>query len=74
MAGTIRTRGFGFDRQSMIQAALERMRETAVRENCNCLEIDEVAMRSFWGIPYASVSAHARHIQKGLRAPGPGRK
>jgi hypothetical protein len=32
----------------------------------HCLEIEDVETRSFWGIPYVSVSGHARHIQKGV--------
>lgn len=66
MAGKIRTLGFGFESQKMIQAALKRLITTVRQQKCNCLEIDDVAMHSFWGMPYASVTAHARHIQKGM--------
>ena len=38
----------------------------SVREDrCNSLQIQAVEMHSFLGIPYVSVSAHSRHIQKG---------
>jgi hypothetical protein len=67
MAGKIRTTAFGFDRQKMILAALKRVIANVKLEKCNCLEIDEVATHSFLGMPYVSVSAHSRHIQKGLR-------
>ena len=39
-------------------------------QKCNCLEIDEVATRSFLGMPGVSVSAHTRHIQKGMTFSG----
>jgi len=64
MAGKIRTIAFGFNRQSMLEIALKRLMARVKTQKCNCLEIDAVAMRSFLGIPYVSISAHARHIQK----------
>lgn len=59
MAGQIKSSGFG-------DAALRRLIASAKRQKCNCLEIDSVSARSFLGIPYVSVTAHWRHIQKGL--------
>ena len=64
MAGTIRASAFGFDRQSIIHAALRRLFKTVKREGCNCLEIDDVATHSFWGMPYVIVSAHSRRISE----------
>jgi len=66
MAGAIRTMAFGFDRARMIHAALKRLIANVKLQRCNCLEIDDVATRSFLGMPYVSVSAHPRHIQKGI--------
>jgi hypothetical protein len=66
MANSIRRTAFGFNRASMIAAALKRVITNVRQERCNCLEIDDVVMHSFLGVPYVSVSAHARHIQKGL--------
>ena len=65
-AGSIRTMAFGFDRAKMIQAALKRVISNVRKQRCNCLEIDDVAAHSFLGMPYVSVSAHPRHIQKGM--------
>ncbi len=62
LAGAIRARAFGFDRQGVINAALRRLFKTAKRQHCNCLEIDDVASHSFLGVPYVSVSAHTRQI------------
>jgi hypothetical protein len=66
MAGAIRATAFGFDRPRMIEAALKRLIAIVRRQKCNCLEIDAIATRSFWGMPYISMSAHSRHIQNGL--------
>src|SRR6185437_6432710 len=63
MAGTIRKTGFGFEKQKMVNAALERAIANVKLQRCNCLEIDDVAMHSFLGMPYVSIAAHSRHIQ-----------
>jgi hypothetical protein len=65
MAGAITTTAFGFDRTKTVQAALKRVMTNVRLQKCNCLEVDRVAAHSFFGVPYVSVSAHARHIQKG---------
>jgi hypothetical protein len=64
MAGEIKAIAFGFDRTKMIRAALKRLITNVRRQKCNCLEVDNVATRSFLGLPYVSVSAHSRHIQE----------
>jgi len=66
MAGRIKATAFGFDREKMVHTALKRLIANTRLQNCNCLEIDEVAPHSFLGMPYVSISAHSRHIQKGL--------
>ena len=66
MAGEIRTIAFGFDKQKMFDAALRRLISNVRLQKCNCLEIDKVGPHSFLGLPYVSVSAHSRHIQKGF--------
>ena len=66
MAGGVRATAFGFDRQKTVYTALKRLIASVRLQKCNCLEIDEVAMHAFLGLPYVSVSAHSRHIQKGL--------
>jgi hypothetical protein len=53
-----------------IPAALKRLMTKVRRQGCNCFEIDEVATHSFLGMPYVSVSAHPRHIQKGMAFSG----
>jgi hypothetical protein len=66
MASAIRATSFGFDRAKMIHAALKRIIATVKKQRCNCLEIDAVTMHSILGMPYVNVSAHPRHIQKGM--------
>ena len=60
----IKTIAFGFDKQRRTDAALRRLMAKATLQKCNCLEIDKVSMHSFLGLPYVSVSAHSRHLQK----------
>jgi hypothetical protein len=66
LAGRITATAFGFDRPKAVSKALSRLIGRVRLLKCNCLEIDEVAVHSFWGIPYVSVSAHSRNIQKGV--------
>lgn len=66
MASKVRATAFGFDRPKMVYKALNRLIVIARLQKCNCLEIDEVATHTFLGMPYVSVSAHSRNIQKGL--------
>jgi hypothetical protein len=64
MAGEIRTWGFGFNDQSRTDRALAHVINAVKSQNCNCLEITQVRRRSFLGLPYTSLVAHARHIQR----------
>ena len=66
MAGEIKTTVFGFDRQKTLRAALQRLIRNVKSQNCNSIEITQVTGRSFLKLPYVSVSAHPRHLQKGM--------
>jgi len=66
MAESIRARGFGFNRDKTVHAALNRCIKAVRRQRCNCLQIESVEMHSFLGIPYVSLSVRPRHIQKGM--------
>jgi hypothetical protein len=66
MAGEIRATAFGFDRRRAVREAVKRIIANVKSQKCNCLEISQVAMKSFLRVPYVTVSAHARHIQQGL--------
>jgi len=65
MAGEIRTIGFGFNAIRRVRAAVEKVIENVHSQKCNCLEITRLVAKSFLGIPYVSVGAHARHLQDG---------
>jgi hypothetical protein len=66
MAGDIRATVFGFDRDKAVHTAIERIITNVKSQKCNCLEIIQVTMKSFLRVPYVSVSAHSRHIQKSM--------
>jgi len=66
MAGEIRTTVFGFDGQKALGAAVKRLIASVKSQNCNSIEITKVTRNSFLKVPYVSVFAHARHLQKGL--------
>ena len=66
MAGEIKATVFGFDRQKTLRAALKRLIANVKSQSCNSIEITQVTDSSFLKVPYVSVSAHPRHLQKGL--------
>ena len=66
MAGEIKTTVFGFDRQKALRAALKRLIADVKSQHCNSIEITRVMGKSFLKVPYVSVSAHPRHLQKGM--------
>ncbi|MEP7355192.1 MAG: hypothetical protein ABI824_18330 [Acidobacteriota bacterium] len=65
MADGLTATCFGFNRKKMLDCALERLTTAVRRRACNSLEIHDVSMQSYFGFPYVSISAHARHIQTG---------
>lgn len=71
IATSIQKTAFGFDRAKMVRAALRRVIASVIRQGCNSLEIDSVALHSFLGVRYARVAAHPRHIQRGVIFAGP---
>jgi hypothetical protein len=64
MAGEIKVSAFGFSKEKAVLRAVERVIATAESHKCNCLEITQVSPKTFLGIPYVHVRAHARHIQE----------
>jgi hypothetical protein len=64
LAGEIKTTVFGFDKQKALRTALRRLITDVKSQHCNSIEITGVVCKSFLRIPYVSVSAHARHLQK----------
>ncbi len=64
LAGEIEATVFGLDGQKTVRRAVKRILANLKSEKFNSLEITRVASKRFLGVPYASVSAHSRHIQE----------
>jgi hypothetical protein len=65
-AGSIKASALGFDRQKMIETAIRRLLSAVSLQKCNCMEVDNVRMQSFFGIPYVTIMAHSRHVQQAV--------
>lgn len=65
MAGEIKKHAFGLDPAKRVRTAVGRIIHDVRSQKCNCVEITGLENRSFLGLPYVSVTAHARHIQDG---------
>jgi hypothetical protein len=66
MAGEIKATVFGFDRQKALRIALKQLITDVKSQHCNSIEITRIMGKSFLGVPYVSVSAHPRHLQRGV--------
>jgi hypothetical protein len=64
MAGAIEATAVGFNPANRMTSALKQLTALAAAQQCNCVEIDAVVMRTFLGVPYLRVSAHSRDIQR----------
>jgi hypothetical protein len=67
IADEIKTTFLGAIGADKIQRALERITRRVESKNFNCLEVTAIVAKRFLGVPYATVSAHSRHIQEGYR-------
>ncbi len=63
MAAEVKVMFFGAIGAHRIQNALKRIVKKVRPQNFNCLEVTGIVAKRFWGMPYATVSAHSRHIQ-----------
>ena len=66
LAGAIETNAFGSDEKKTTRKAIKQVIAKTKSKNFNCLEITQVAAKRSLGLPYVSVSAHSRHIQKSM--------
>jgi hypothetical protein len=64
IAAEVRVLFFGAIGTQKIQNALKRILKKVRGQNFNCLEVTGIVAKRFWGMPYATVSAHSRHIQQ----------
>jgi hypothetical protein len=66
MAGKVDAIAFGSNSEETIRRAVINVIANMKSNRFNCLEISQVAAKSFLGLPYVSVGGHPRHIQEGL--------
>ena len=59
-------RASGSIEQKALRAAFKRLIADVKSQHCNSIEITRVTGKSFLSVPYVSVSAHPRHLQKGV--------
>ena len=64
MAEEAKVMFFGMIGARKVQDALKLILAKLRPQNFNCLEVTGIVAKRFWGIPYATVSAHSRHIQQ----------
>lgn len=64
LAGLLKASVFGFDEEKATRQAIKQLIANTRSKYFNCLEITQVDGKRFLGLPYVSISAHSRHIQK----------
>jgi hypothetical protein len=64
IAAEVRVMFLGSPGAAKIQNALKRLLAKVKRQNFNSLQVTEIVARSFFGVPYVTVSAHSRHLQQ----------
>jgi hypothetical protein len=64
MAAEVRVMFWGSIGAAKIQNAVRRLLEKVKPQQFNGLELTQIVARSFLGVPYVTVSAHSRHVQK----------
>jgi hypothetical protein len=64
LAAEVKVMFFGALGTKKIQNALKRILAKVRPQNFNSLEVTGIVVKRFLGVPYATVSAHSRHIQQ----------
>lgn len=64
MAAEAKAMFFGRPGTTKIRNAVRRILAKLTPQGFNCLEVTGIVEKRFWGVRYATVSAHARHIQR----------
>jgi hypothetical protein len=63
MVGEVKVMFLGRPRTAKMRNAVRRILAKLRPQSFNCLEVTGIKKKRFWGLRYATVSAHARHIQ-----------
>ncbi len=66
MAGEVHATAVGSDLEKTTRRAVQKAIACMKSDRFNCLEIAQVAVKRFLGLPYVTLSAHARHIQESI--------
>ena len=66
MAGDANATAVGSDLERTTRRAIKKVIASMELDGFNCLEIAQVAVKRFLGLPYVTVSAHPRHIQESM--------
>jgi hypothetical protein len=64
LASGVKATVFGFRSNVAIRRAMKRLIAEVTSGRYNCIQIENVRTGSFLGIPFVSISARPRHIQK----------
>jgi hypothetical protein len=70
MAEEVKVMFFGALGAKKIQNALRRILAKVKLEDFNGLEVTGIVAKRFLGVPYVTVSAHSRHVQKSCHLDG----
>ena len=66
MAGGANATAVGSDLEKTTRRAVKKVLASMKSDRLNCLEIGQVVVKRFLGLPYVAVSAHPRHIQESM--------
>jgi|SRR5271168_4280837 len=64
MAAEVKVMFFGSLGAVKMLSALKRILEKVKLQQFNALEVTQIVPKSFFGVPYVTVSAHSRHMQQ----------
>jgi hypothetical protein len=64
LAAEVKVMFFGAMGVTKVREALQRILRKVKQQNFNCLEVTGIVAKRFLGMPYGTVSAHSRHIQR----------
>ncbi len=53
--------------EKTLRAGVKRLLARAGAKQFNCMQLSNILRERFFGIPFVSVVAHARHVQQGSR-------
>ena len=67
MADELRTIVPPWGGQKTLRAGVKRLLARTMAQQFNCMQLGNILRKSFLGIPFVSVVAHARHVQLGSR-------